>query len=147
MPSGGSVSLDVASSQGSSGKGEASPNAITSRMYSRAILTGIVLCAALLLSGCMKTWCPDDDGDGYAAAHRRCIESVGAPYPGWISHEGAPLDCDDFWPETHPGAVEICEGCRDEDCDGLRDCEDPDCEGTDLCANIPPGEPCRHWPE
>lgn len=46
-------------------------------------------------------------------------------------------DCDDdprFGADIYPGAPEICDNRRDDDCDGLRDYNDPDCVPTnDTC--------------
>lgn len=36
-------------------------------------------------------------------------------------------DCDDSDPASHPGAVEICRGGRDENCNGFVDCDDSAC--------------------
>ncbi len=68
--------------------------------------------------GCVFT--PRDlDGDGYVDGH--C----------------GGLDCDDdprYGVDIHPGAVEICDNRRDDDCDGMRDYNDPDCVPTnDTC--------------
>ncbi|MFT3842660.1 MAG: putative metal-binding motif-containing protein [Myxococcaceae bacterium] len=51
----------------------------------------------------------DDDGDGYLSA------MTGGD------------DCDDHDPAVHPGAVEICNNMRDDDCANGKDCEDSTC--------------------
>jgi large repetitive protein len=62
----------------------------------------------------------DIDGDGYGDL----INSALLCYPqtGWATNN---TDCDDYSPETHPGAIEICD-YMDNDCDGEVD------EGLDL---------------
>jgi hypothetical protein len=59
--------------------------------------------------------CVDDDGDGYSKYNT----ATGCANPG--------LDCDDYHPETYPGAPEICDDGQDNDCNGLIDCKDPAC--------------------
>ena len=89
---------------------------------------------------CEPPPCLDEDGDGYGV-----IETPACPSPG--------LDCDDSFPDIHPGAPEVCDGVDnncvegiDEDpaasescsngifCDGAERCD------TALCAST--GPPC-----
>lgn len=80
--------------------------------------------------------CVDADGDGYCS-----VESGGT-------------DCDDRRAGVHPGATEVCDNGRDDDCDGLVDecgCTDADADGycasgddrdcDDSRADIYPGAP------
>lgn len=55
--------------------------------------------------------CTDSDGDGYF------VEADCGPA----------VDCNDNDATVHPGAPEICNDGKDNDCDGLVDCADPDC--------------------
>jgi hypothetical protein len=57
--------------------------------------------------------CTDGDGDGYAVEGGAC----------------GPLDCDDTYILSNPGASEICNDGYDNDCDGLLDGADTDCGG------------------
>ncbi len=59
---------------------------------------------------------PDADGDGYTK----------------VSQGGD--DCDDFNPDIHPGADEICDG-EDNDCDGTIDNNAIDCPEGFICMN------------
>lgn len=53
------------------------------------------------------TSCTDADGDGF------CMENG---------------DCDDGDPTIHPGAIEVCDDGKDNDCDGAIDAADTDCQ-------------------
>jgi hypothetical protein len=58
----------------------------------------------------------DTDGDGYG---------IGGACEG-------PLDCENDDPAVYPGALEICDDGKDNNCDGLTDTEDPSCpQNTD----------------
>jgi hypothetical protein len=54
---------------------------------------------------------PDNDGDGYSP----------------------PSDCNDNDARIYPGAPEICDDAKDNDCDGYTDCSDPDCNTRSQC--------------
>ncbi|MCC6876292.1 MAG: trypsin-like serine protease [Sandaracinaceae bacterium] len=51
--------------------------------------------------------CADQDSDGHCASD----------------------DCNDSDPAAHPGAAEVCDNARDDDCDGDTDLSDADCRG------------------
>lgn len=58
--------------------------------------------------------CTDADSDGYNASKTGC----------------GVADCDDSNGAIKPGAIEVCTGNVDDDCDGLIDCVDSDCTST-----------------
>jgi len=84
--------------------------------------------------GC-TTYYEDADGDGYG--NPGVAVSSAAPPPGYVANSG---DCDDTNANIHPGATELCNNLRDDDCDGYAD------ENCALVVDIPPqtvrpGEP------
>lgn len=117
-------------------------------MYSRNCLIASLICLAA--AGCepmpemrvceragqcgAEQFCylPDADGDGICLScehgEAMCADGDGDGFSG-------ELDCDDNDAETHPTAVEVCNGL-DDDCDGLIDDEDPDLrEGGIWCLD------------
>jgi hypothetical protein len=72
-------------------------------------------CDGVADGGIVSTWYTDADDDGYGDPLTG-IEACEAP-DGSVD-DGT--DCDDSDPNTHPGAVEVCDG-DDDDCDGLVD--------------------------
>jgi hypothetical protein len=84
--------------------------------------------------GC-TTYYEDADGDGYG--NPGVSVSSPAPPPGYVANSG---DCDDTNTNINPGATELCNNLRDDDCDGYAD------ENCALVLDIPPqsvrpGEP------
>ena len=68
----------------------------------------------------------DDDADGLVDCNDPdCLAD--ADSDGYIL---APCgtDCDDTDPTVHPGATEVCDNGKDDECDGLADCDDADCQ-------------------
>jgi hypothetical protein len=71
-----------------------------------------------------------------------CDDAVGCVFTGRdLDGDGAVAstcggnDCDDYAADVLPGATEICDNRRDDDCDGLRDYADPSCVPTnETCA-------------
>ncbi len=61
---------------------------------------------------------------------------VDAGTPGEdLDHDGYPVpaDCDDTDPDVHPGATELCDNGKDDDCNHATDCADATC-ATKPCA-------------
>jgi len=67
--------------------------------------------------------CTDDDHDGYYLE----------------SDCGTAVDCNDNNANINPGATEICNDTKDNDCDGYADCDDPDCLSDFAC------KPCTDY--
>ena len=87
-------------------------------------------------------WYPDGDGDGYGSPGSPQIACDQPPGYGMDNS-----DCDDGDPAVNPGALEICNGGIDDDCnpstnetydgdgDGYSMC-DGDCDDTDYAMNL-----------
>ncbi|MEW6076336.1 MAG: PilC/PilY family type IV pilus protein [Thermodesulfobacteriota bacterium] len=65
--------------------------------------------------GCL-TWYRDADGDGYGNPG---VSTVSSTQPAGFVRDG--MDCDDTDSLVHPGAVEVCDGIKDDNCDGAVD--------------------------
>ncbi len=72
----------------------------------------------------------DLDGDGFGgdAVLASSCESA----PDTVAEGG---DCDDADPQVHPDAVEVCNGYRDDDCDGLVDDLDPTVDPSGMVSS------------
>jgi hypothetical protein len=69
-----------------------------------------------------------DEISGFLDSTSSCTDTDG---DGSCAEDG---DCEDLDPAIHPGAAEVCDDTRDNDCDGLVDAADPECQagGCDL---------------
>ena len=72
-------------------------------------------------------WYVDADGDGFGDPHVATEPACAAPPGSWSRLPG---DCDDANDMVFPGAIEICNGEIDDDCDGLWDDNDPGVDPT-----------------
>ncbi len=76
-------------------------------------------CDGAVDEGVARTWYVDADADGHGDASAGAATLVACTRPdGWAAFAD---DCDDTRRAVHPGAIEICEGSTDEDCDGVID--------------------------
>ncbi|WP_147449992.1 MopE-related protein [Corallococcus carmarthensis] len=62
----------------------------------------------------MRTWFPDQDGDGYGVAVMACVGPLGL-----VASQGG--DCDDTNASIHPGQSELRCDDRDDNCNGQKD--------------------------
>jgi hypothetical protein len=76
----------------------------------------------------------DDDGDGvWGNWHPDYIRASG-PFAVWYNPgSGSDDDCDDSDASVYPGAIEICDDGKDNDCDGSTDCSDSECSAQLIC--------------
>lgn len=73
-------------------------------------------------------WYMDADGDGYSDGIKVCSQlPPGADYYLSCQLAGLSVDCNDADPDVYPGASEVCDDGKDNDCDGI----------TDNCSNPP----------
>lgn len=93
----------------------------------------LFVCALLAVPGCTtagddcaeRDWYLDADGDGFGRDDE--VRAACERPPGYAEVGG---DCNDGEPAVRPGAVEACNGGRDDDCDGLADDADDDVDGV-----------------
>ncbi|MEZ4267496.1 MAG: DUF4215 domain-containing protein [Myxococcota bacterium] len=96
------------------------------------------------LASCTDNCATDVDKDGVPDCSDGCID---ADADGWGSPGGAAVatcdeadgkpvtDCNDADTKVNPGAVELCTGGVDEDCDGLTDCAQLSCVADAACGD------------
>lgn len=104
------------------------PNATTATTTTTTTSTPVTTCPF------PGTYYFDMDGDGYGDPNN-CVFSCFL-IPPLVSN---PSDCDDTDPHVNPGAFEVCNDGKDNDCDGFVDCDDGDCAGvlSCLCQCLP----------
>ena len=71
----------------------------------------------------LTIWYKDNDEDGYGSKDT-AQEAVAKP-SGYVDNSE---DCNDYDASINPGADEICDDGKDNDCDGDIDCDDSDCD-------------------
>ncbi|MEA3360338.1 MAG: MopE-related protein [Thermodesulfobacteriota bacterium] len=78
-------------------------------------------------------WYKDADYDGYSdwSYMTSCKRPNG--YKLATELTGTEADCRDDKPLINPGATEVCDDNKDNDCDTLTDCDDPDCATHPNC--------------
>jgi hypothetical protein len=91
---------------------------------------------------------PERCDDGNACTSDVCVEGEGCvATPRDDDRDGALNaacggdDCDDSNPAIRPGAPELCDDRRDNDCNGAADCRDATCSSNPVCAGPPPPPP------
>ncbi len=79
-----------------------------------------------------------DDINGLMAIYGSTI-CVDADLDGYFTSSacGNPVDCNDTDAAIYPGAIEVCNDFKDNDCDGFVDCNDQDCAGASVCNTLP----------
>lgn len=73
-------------------------------------------CDGVADEGVVPSWYADEDADGWGA-DSAVVDGCAGP-EGYTASAG---DCDDLDPGVSPGALELCENEKDDDCDGLGD--------------------------
>ena len=72
--------------------------------------------------GLQRSWYRDADGDGYSDGIKVCaLLKPGDDYYNTCQLASPAADCDDSNSAIHPGAPEVCDDGKDNDCDGTVD--------------------------
>ncbi len=76
----------------------------------------------------------DDECDGAAdCADADCQTNIDGDGDGYFALPCG-SDCDDADPAVHPGAAEVCDNGKDDQCDGAIDCDDLECVELPVCS-------------
>ncbi|MDI6882902.1 MAG: MopE-related protein, partial [Patescibacteria group bacterium] len=86
---------------------------------------------------CNTVYYYDSDGDGFGY-YGNFQEVCEPPSEQWVIDN---TDCDDSNAKIYPGAKEVCDNFKDDDCDGKEDKYDDDCQEPAESENIQAGSP------
>ena len=112
-------------------------NIFTGRCCACALLAAMMVCCAggckdpcddnQTCPGLQRPWYRDADGDGFSDGVKVCaLLKPGADYYNTCKLAVSSADCDDTDPDVHPGAHEVCDDGKDNNCDGMVDnCSQP----------------------